>query len=77
MLNRFRMLVVCALTLALCWVPGLAFAGDAEDGAQVAATAHGLSYGIEGFERLAKGPLVPWRASLRAIGFPLTRTWTL
>ena len=53
MLNRFRMLVACALTFALCWVPGFAFAGDAEHGAQVAATAHGLSYGIEGFERLA------------------------
>ena len=55
MLSRFRMLVACALTLALCWVPGFAFAGDAEDGAQVAVTAKGLSYGLDGFERLAKG----------------------
>ena len=77
MLNRFRMLVVCALTLALCWVPGLAFAGDAEDGAQVAATAHGLSYGIEGFERLAKGTARAMEGQPEAIGFPLTRTWTL
>lgn len=55
MRNRFRILVACALTLALCWVPGWAFAGGTEDGAQVAVTAKGLSYGLDGFERLAKG----------------------
>lgn len=55
MRNRFRILVACALTLALCWVPGWAFAGGTEGGAQVAVTAKGLSYGLDGFERLAKG----------------------
>ena len=55
MRNRFRILVACALTLELCWVPGWAFAGGTEGGAQVAVTAKGLSYGLDGFERLAKG----------------------
>ena len=71
MLNRFRMLVACALTFALCWVPGFAFAGDAEDGAQVAATAHGLSYGIEGFERLAKGTARAMEGQPEGYRFPV------
>ena len=71
MLNRFRMLVACALTFALCWVPGFAFAGDAEDGAQVAATAHGLSYGIEGFERLAKGTARAMEGQPEGFRFPV------
>ena len=71
MLNRFRMLVTCALTFALCWVPGFAFAGDAEDGAQVAATAHGLSYGIEGFERLAKGTARAMEGQPEGYRFPV------
>ena len=71
MLNRFRMLVACALTFALCWVPGFAFAGNAEDGAQVAATAHGLSYGIEGFERLAKGTARDMEGQPEGYRFPV------
>lgn len=71
MLNRFRMLVACALTFALCWVPGFAFAGNAEDGAQVAATAHGLSYGIEGFERLAKGTARAMEGQPEGYRFPV------
>ena len=71
MLNRFRILVACALTFALCWVPGFAFAGDAEDGAQVAATAHGLSYGIEGFERLAKGTARAMEGQPEGYRFPV------
>lgn len=71
MLNRFRMLVACALTFALCWVPGFAFAGDAEDGAQNAATAHGLSYGIEGFERLAKGTARAMEGQPEGYRFPV------
>ncbi len=71
MLNRFRMLVACALTFALCWVPGFAFAGDVEDGAQVAATAHGLSYGIEGFERLAKGTARAMEGQPEGYRFPV------
>ena len=71
MLNRFRMLVACALAFALCWVPGFAFAGDAEDGAQVAATAHGLSYGIEGFERLAKGTARAMEGQPEGYRFPV------
>ena len=71
MLNRFRMLVACALTFALCWVPGFAFAGDAEDGAQAAATAHGLSYGIEGFERLAKGTARAMEGQPEGYRFPV------
>lgn len=71
MLNRFRMLVTFALTFALCWVPGFAFAGDAEDGAQVAATAHGLSYGIEGFERLAKGTARAMEGQPEGYRFPV------
>ena len=71
MLNRFRILVACALTFALCWVPGFAFAGDAEDGAQVAATAHGLSYGIEGFERLAKGTARTMEGQPEGYRFPV------
>mgnify|MGYP000217150301 FL=1 len=71
MLNRFRMLVACALTFALCWVPGFAFAGVAEDGAQVAATAHGLSYGIEGFERLAKGTARAMEGQPEGYRFPV------
>lgn len=71
MLNRFSMLVACALTFALCWVPGFAFAGDAEDGAQVAATAHGLSYGIEGFERLAKGTARAMEGQPEGYRFPV------
>ena len=71
MLNKFRMLVACALTFALCWVPGFAFAGDAEDGAQVAATAHGLSYGIEGFERLAKGTARAMEGQPEGYRFPV------
>ena len=71
MLNRFRMLVACALTFALCWVPGFAFAGDAEDGAQVAATAHGLSYGIEGFERLARGTARAMEGQPEGYRFPV------
>lgn len=71
MLNRFRMLVACALTFALCWVPGFAFAGDAEDGAQVAATAHGLSYGIERFERLAKGTARAMEGQPEGYRFPV------
>jgi len=70
-LNRFRMLVACALTFALCWVPGFAFAGDAEDGAQVAATAHGLSYGIEGFERFAKGTARAMEGQPEGYRFPV------
>ena len=70
-LNRFRILVACALTFALCWVPGFAFAGDAEDGAQVAATAHGLSYGIEGFERLAKGTARAMEGQPEGYRFPV------
>lgn len=71
MLNRFRILVACALTFTLCWVPGFAFAGDAEDGAQVAATAHGLSYGIEGFERLAKGTARAMEGQPEGYRFPV------
>ena len=71
MLNRFRMLVACALAFALCCVPGFALAGDAEDGAQVAATAHGLSYGIEGFERLAKGTARAMEGQPEGYRFPV------
>ena len=71
MLNRFRILVAYVLTLALCWVPGFAVAGDAEDGAQVAATAHGLSYGIEGFERLAKGTARAMEGQPEGYRFPV------
>ena len=71
MLNRFRILVACALTLALCWVPGFAVAGDVEDGAQVAAIAHGLFYGIEGFERLAKGTARAMEGQPEGYRFPV------
>ncbi len=77
-LNRFRMLVACALTFALCWVPGFAFAGDAEDGAQrLLRPLMGFPMGSRVLSGWPRGPLVPWKASLRATGFPLTRTWTL
>ena len=69
--NRFRILVACALTLALCWAPGCAFAGGAEDGAQAAATAEGLSYGLDGFERLAKGTARVMEGQPQGYRFPV------
>ena len=71
MLTRFRILTICALTLALCWVPGCAFGGDAEDGARVATTAQGLSYGLDGFERLAKGAARTMEGQPEGYRFPV------
>ncbi len=54
MLSKLSAVVALLAALVLCGVPWSAYAADA-DAPDTSATLEGVSYGIKGFERLAKG----------------------
>lgn len=65
---RSRILLLVAAALMLCCVPGIAFA---EDAAPTTASAEGLSYGLKGFERLAKGTARSMEGQPEGYRFPV------